>query len=130
MATPCPKCGEYRNGRHEHACKSVPTVQPMNARERMVRVVAETLLAHQRIPMFDGTEGQRCVGCDNLRGETAGPNSPRHTAHDAQVLAEGRERIAREIEAARPEYERSPWRMGMDEAARIARAEPTDSEVE
>ena len=49
-------------------------------------------------------------------------------AHDAQVRADERERIAEAIEAARPEYERSPWRMGMDEAARIARTEPTDSE--
>jgi hypothetical protein len=51
-----------------------------------VERVAEVLIQHQRIPLFDGTGGQRCVGCDSLRGETDGPNSPRHARHVAQVL--------------------------------------------
>lgn len=50
--------------------------------------IAELLAEHQRIPMFDGSDGQRCSGgCDELRGEPDGPNSPRHAAHVAAILA-------------------------------------------
>jgi hypothetical protein len=51
-----------------------------------VERVAEALIQHQRIPLYDGTGGQRCVGCDSLYGETDGPNSPRHAEHLAAVL--------------------------------------------
>jgi hypothetical protein len=44
------------------------------------------LVAHQRIPLFRGSVGQRCTGCDSLYGEPDGPNSPRHAAHLAAVL--------------------------------------------
>ena len=56
------------------------------ARERAVRVVAEALIRHQRIPMFDDTQGQRCVGCDHLLGATDGPNSSRHAEHQAEAV--------------------------------------------
>ena len=46
-------------------------------------VLAAVNVQHQRIPMFDGYGGQRCVGCDSLRGESDGPNSPRHAEHVA-----------------------------------------------
>ena len=46
-------------------------------------VLAGVNVQHQRIPMFDGYGGQRCVGCDSLRGESDGPNSPRHAEHVA-----------------------------------------------
>ena len=46
-------------------------------------VLAAVSVEHQRIPMFDGGLGQRCVGCDSLRGESDGPNSPRHAEHVA-----------------------------------------------
>ena len=46
-------------------------------------VLSAVNVQHQRIPMFDGGGGQRCVGCDSLHGETDGPNSPRHAEHVA-----------------------------------------------
>jgi hypothetical protein len=49
--------------------------------------VEAVLLRHQRIPLFDGTQGQRCMGCDDLYGATDGPNSPRQVAHLAAALA-------------------------------------------
>jgi hypothetical protein len=50
-------------------------------------VAMKVQIQHQRIPLFDGTQGQRCVGCDALRGATDGPNSPRHAAHVAEQIA-------------------------------------------
>ena len=67
--------------------------------------LAGVILAHQRIPLFDGTQGQRCVGCDNLRGETDGPNSPRHAAHLADAILRAGFGPVREVEA-----ERDRWR--------------------
>ena len=46
-------------------------------------VLSAVNVQHQRIPMFDGYGGHRCVGCDSLRGESDGPNSPRHAEHVA-----------------------------------------------
>lgn len=58
-------------------------------RERLSEEIAEVLLRHQRIPLYNSGPGRnRCVGCDNLHGETDGSNSPRHVAHLADALAD------------------------------------------
>ena len=49
--------------------------------------IFEVIIAHQRIPKFDGTHGQRCVGCGHCDGATDGPNSPRHARHVAAEIA-------------------------------------------
>ena len=70
----------------------------MSARERLVQEVFNALIDHQRIPMFDGTGGERCVGCDDLRGEPDGSNSPRHTQHLAEaVVAALEERMGLQV---------------------------------
>lgn len=43
------------------------------------------IFRHQRVPTYVG-HGQRCTGCDHLKGETDGPNSPRHTQHLVDVI--------------------------------------------
>lgn len=48
--------------------------------------LAALIVQHQRIPLFDDTFGQRCVGCDSLYGETDGPNWSRHAEHLADAL--------------------------------------------
>ena len=55
----------------------------MTTAATLEEVLAAVSVEHQRIPMFDGGLGQRCVGCDSLRGESDGPNSPRHAEHVA-----------------------------------------------
>lgn len=55
--------------------------------EADVEAVVEVIVSHQRIPTYRGNS-QRCVGCDHLRDETDGANSPRHARHVAeQILA-------------------------------------------
>lgn len=50
--------------------------------------LSEIFMSHQRIPsaLDDGTK--RCTGlaCNSLRGETDGPNSPRHAWHLADEV--------------------------------------------
>lgn len=50
--------------------------------------IFDVLIQHQRIPLYDGSDGNRCAGCDNLRGESDGSNSPRHARHLAALIAE------------------------------------------
>lgn len=58
-------------------------------REGLAAEIAEVLLRHQRIPLYNSGPGRNCcVGCDNLYGETDGSNSPRHVAHLADALAD------------------------------------------
>lgn len=66
--------------------------------------LADIIMAHQRIPMYDGSgpvytdsglPAQRCsgLGCDSLEGESDGPNSPRHAWHLTDlIIAAGYER--------------------------------------
>lgn len=68
-----------------------------------VEALVGILVGHQRIPLFDGTLNQRCSGCDTMRGDSDGPNSPRHARHLADlVIAAGwvPESEVREREAA------------------------------
>lgn len=65
--------------------------------------LADIIMAHQRIPMYDGSgpvyadsglPARRCSGpgCDSLKGESDGPNSPRHAWHLTDlILAAGYE---------------------------------------
>lgn len=58
----------------------------MNEQER-IEALAEVLIRHQRIPLYNSGPGRnRCVGCDNLHGETDGSNSPRHAEHLARAI--------------------------------------------
>lgn len=50
--------------------------------------IVELLLAHQRVPLLDGTTNKRCLGCDSLNGEPDGANSPNHAAHLADGLVQ------------------------------------------
>lgn len=52
-----------------------------------VERAAEVLVQHQRIPTYDARDSYRCSGCDSLKGESDGPNSPRHAIHVAEALA-------------------------------------------
>lgn len=53
--------------------------------EADVEAIVEVIVGHQRIPTYRGN-AQRCVGCDHLRDETDGPNSPRHARHVAEQI--------------------------------------------
>jgi hypothetical protein len=68
----------------------------VSAREEL----ALLLVRHQRIPIYNGTAGQRCTGCDSLHGETDGPNSPRHGEHLADLILASDWLAAREAAAA------------------------------
>ncbi|HEY9352761.1 MAG TPA: hypothetical protein VIP28_05900 [Nocardioides sp.] len=65
-----------------------PPVTADPAAAPSVEQIAEMLVRHQRIPMYEtsGDQRQRCVGCDSLKGETDGPNSPRHAQHLAEEI--------------------------------------------
>lgn len=55
--------------------------------EALVATLTAIIVSHQRIPLYDNSMGQRCVGCDNLHSESDGPNSPRHAEHVAREIA-------------------------------------------
>lgn len=67
----------------------------------LVTIPEDVLMAvvrHQRIPLYDGSPeaiagGQRCSGCDHLKGKTDGCNSPRVAAHQIEML---RQHLAKE----------------------------------
>lgn len=74
--------------------------------EELTEALFGIIFGHQRIPTYDGTAGQRCTGCDSLKGETDGPNSPRQARHLADlIVAAGwvspEEVAAREADARR-----------------------------
>lgn len=55
--------------------------------------VLRAVIQHQRVPVYDGTYTNQCVGCDHLKGESDGPNSPRVVSHQIEML---RQHLAKE----------------------------------
>lgn len=52
----------------------------------LVEQIARVIVEHQRIPTFERDGEKRCSGCDHLRGEPDGANSPRHARHVAEQI--------------------------------------------
>lgn len=63
------------------------------------KTLADVAVQHQRIPINPRNSDHQCSGCDHLRGEPDGPNSPRHAAH---VAAEQMKAIAALAQTADP----------------------------
>ena len=78
----------------------------------LVEKAVRAAVAHQRIPTFDDAGGHRCSGCDHLRGEPDGANSPRHAEHQVRAVLDAVAPAIQEaalLEAARHfEYEMAP----------------------
>jgi hypothetical protein len=89
--------------------------QPDAASEDDAEALTELIVAHQRIPMYGHIpNAQRCTGCDHLKAESDGPNSPRHAAHLAQVILAS-DRFAANRARQRAEAHEDGYQQGLRE---------------
>lgn len=108
----------------------------------LVEKAIRAVIAHQRIPTYSD-QGQlpahRCCGCDHLRGESDGPNSPRVAEHQVRAVldavaddlrAEALEGAAAWLASARPLDESDPahatFNAAIDEVRYFAEHDPWD----